>query len=122
MRENEATERYEKKRTSNLMHSYYAVNSVDGRKPQPITPEEITTIQYVNQLMEKGALFFDAAFSFNFSWIGIAPHGSISVLPKISATPAYLMVNPNYIPTAGAYHNNLSLTTRRPNVCNTTNK
>ena len=120
MKENEPTERYED-RSSNLMHAYYAVNSVDGRRKRNFNTDKTNVKDYFNNVMEQGSLFFDAFFTFNFKWDGILPHPTMSVLPKIKATPAYLNVNPNFIDSQKGYRE-VPTQTNRPNVCNTTNK
>lgn len=120
MRVNEATERYEY-RTSNLMHSYYAVNSVDGRPKQVFKNQDSPLKQYINNVVAKAELFFDTLFTFNFTLKGIFPYRNINVLPKIKATPAYLIVNPAYMNAATAY-NSVNQNAFRANNCNTTHK
>ena len=120
MRVIEATERYEN-RTSNLMHAYYAVNSVDGRRKRAFKNEDSPLKKYLNEVLDKAVQFFETLFTFNFSWTGIFPQRNINVLPKIKATPAYLIVNPTYMNTATAY-NSINQNAFRANVCNTTNK
>lgn len=120
MRENETTERYEY-RTSNLMHSYYAVNSIDGRLNQVFKNEDSPLILFINNVIAKAILFYEALFSFNFTRKGIFPLRNINVLPKIKATPAYLIAKPAYMNTATAY-NSIKQYAFRANNCNITHK
>lgn len=118
MSEIETTERYEY-RTSNLMHSYYAANSVDGRSTGLVIPSENKLMTYLNKQIAQVRLFL--ASLINFSWKGFAPNISIPVGPKVRVTPAYLIVNPNYANRPAA-NNGIHPPTNRPNVCNTTHK
>ncbi len=95
MNENQPTSRYSY-RTSNLMHHYYAVNSIDGRKPMVTQKSNSfwsSTIGIGVKFIQNGLWFFKQVFKLKITRFGLFE-------PKlgISLTPNYLIVKPILIP------------------------
>lgn len=95
MNENQPTTGYSY-RTSNLMHNYYAVNSIDGRKPVVTQKSKSfwsSTIRVGFKFIQNGVLFFKQAFKLEIARFGIFE-------PKLGVplTPNYLIAKPILMP------------------------
>ncbi len=115
MRENEPTERYEF-RTSNLMHDYYAVNSVDGMFKKIIINNN--TPNYYKNILAECKLIYNAMF--NFAWNGIFTQFKFNLLPNVIAVPAYLTINNEYLTVPVI--NNINYLKHNRYINNTKNK
>jgi len=95
MNENQPTSGYSY-RTSNLIHDYYAVNSIDGRKPMVTQKSKSfwnSTIGVGFKFIQNAVLFFNQIFKLKITRFGIFE-------PKIGVylTPNYLIAKPILIP------------------------
>jgi len=119
MNENQPTTRYLFK-TSNLMDSYYAVNSIDGRKKKVNYQKENLFWEEVKNLWINATSFLMKVFEINLTRFNFLAKRNKNLLPSILNNTYGLKVNPSLIPVSQVNsHQRKNYTIR---FHNTTNK